>query len=142
VAAGLRRSLGVRSHTNLQPPGHRRAAARAARPPSCPERERDKLDPLVLELALACLEVAALGRALMTSQEAADESEARALDALAAASAPGASGAAMKEAMDAGASFAEAERAELAATTRWATHVVESRELALLALRVVTEPHA
>jgi hypothetical protein len=75
----------------------------------------------------------------MTSQEAADEAEAHALDALAAADSPGADGAAMKEAMDAAASFAEHDRAEFAMATRWAAHVVESRELALQALRVVTE---
>jgi hypothetical protein len=96
----------------------------------------------VLELALACLEGAGLGRALMATQEAADESEARALDALAAVRTPGAGGAAMKEAIDAAAQFAGAERAEFAMATRWATHVVESRELALRALRVVTDSHA
>jgi hypothetical protein len=74
----------------------------------------------------------------MTSQQVADESEARLLEALAAASTPGAGAAATKEALDAAASFARADRAELASATRWATHVVESRELATRALRAVS----
>jgi hypothetical protein len=128
----------MRSHTSLPPLGHNRAAARADRPPSCSGRGRDTLGALVLELAFACLDGTALGRALMTSQEVADESEARALEALAAASTPGAGSAAMKEALDAAASFSRAERAEFASATRWATHVVESRELAMRALRAVS----
>jgi hypothetical protein len=124
----------MRSHASLPPLGHRRAAARADRPPSCSGRGRDTLDALVLELALACLDGATLARALMTSQELADETETRALEALAA-STP-ATG--MKEALDAAAAFARAEDAELACATRWATHVVESRELALRALGVVS----
>jgi hypothetical protein len=96
----------------------------------------------VLELALACLDGVTLGRALMTSEQVADESEARALRALAAASTPGAGCAEMKEALDAAASFARAEHAEFASATRWATHVVESRELALRALRTVSRLRA
>jgi hypothetical protein len=93
----------------------------------------------VLELALACLEGATLGHALMSLQEVADESEARAMEALAAASDPGAGAAAMKEAVEAATSLARAEGAEFATATRWATYVVESRELARRALRVVTQ---
>jgi hypothetical protein len=91
----------------------------------------------VLELALACIDGATLARALMTSQAVADESEARAIEAFAANN-PVAGAAAMREALDAAASFARAEHAEFASATRWATHVVESRELALRALRLVS----
>src|SRR3977135_3091134 len=105
AAGGVSGSLDMRSHTSLPPLSHNRAAARADRPPSCSGRGRDTLGALVRELALACLDGTALGRALMTSQQVADESEARVLEALAAASTPGAGSAAMKEALDAVASF-------------------------------------
>jgi hypothetical protein len=125
--------LGMRSHATLPPVSHSRAGARA----ECPEGGPDGLPLLVLELALACLEGAALGHALMSLQEVADESEARAIEALAAAGDPGAGAAVMKEAIEAAISLARAERAEFATATRWATYVVESRELARRALGVV-----
>jgi hypothetical protein len=125
----------MRSHATLPPLSHSRAAART----ECPEGGPDGLPVLVLELALACLEGAALGHALMSLQEVADESEARAMEALAAASDLQAGAPAMNEAMEAAASFGRAERAEFAAATRWATYVVESRELAQRALSVVTQ---
>src|SRR4051794_1970439 len=98
----------MRSHAPLPPVSHTRAAARA----ECPEGEPDGLPLLVLEVALACLEGASLGHALMTLQEVADESEARATHALATASEPDAGVAAMNEAMRAAASLARAERVE------------------------------
>jgi hypothetical protein len=93
--------------------------------------------PLVLELALACLEGAALGRAVMILQEAADDSEAQAAAALVTASHSRADVMATSEAIQAAASLARVERAELAAATKWAAHVADSRELARRALAVV-----
>ena len=122
-------------HATIPPRSHMRAAARG----ECPEGGPDGLPLLVLELALACLETAALGHQLMSLQEVADESEARAAEALAAASCPDAEVGAMRVAMDAAASLADAERAEFATATRWAEHVVASRNLARRALTVVSE---
>ena len=118
----------------VPPLSHTRAAARG----DCPESGPEGLELLVLELALSCLESAGLGHALMSLQEVVDEREALAAEALAAAREPGAGADAVREAAAAAASFAKAERAEFAAATRWATHVVESRELARRALTVVT----
>jgi hypothetical protein len=131
----LKRSLVMRTHASLPPLSHARAAARG----ECAELGTEPLPLLVIELALACLETAALGHQLMSLQEAADESEARAAEALAAASSPDAEVGAMRLAMDAAALLADAERAELATATRWAEHVVASRKLARRALRVVSE---
>jgi hypothetical protein len=94
---------------------------------------------LVLELALSCLEGAALGRAVMVLQEAADDSEAFAADALAKASEPDAGWTATNVALEATAALARVERAELAASSRWAAHVVQSRELARRALDVAAD---
>jgi hypothetical protein len=132
---GVKRSLVMREHATLPPLSHTRAAARGR----CAEGGSDGLSLLVLELALACLETAALGHQLMSLQDVADESEARAAEALAAASSPDAKVGAMRVAMEAAASLADAERAEFATATRWAEHVVASRELAKRALRVVSE---
>jgi hypothetical protein len=114
------------------PLSHSRAQARG----ECRDRAGEELDLLLLELALACLEGAALGRAVMLLRSAADESEALAADALLAASREGAGVAASSAALKAAGALARAERAELAAATRWADHVTQSRALARMALEV------
>jgi hypothetical protein len=93
----------------------------------------------MLELALTCLEGAALGRSLMVLQEAADDSEARAAAALELAAGRFGDIAAMTSALDAVTAFADAERAELAAAARWAEHVSTSQELARRALMTTTD---
>ena len=90
----------------------------------------------MLELALTCLEGAALGKAVMILQEAADDSEALASDALFKATQPGAGVTASRAVLEATASLDRIERAELAAASRWAAHVRQSRELARRALEV------
>jgi len=90
----------------------------------------------VLELALACLEGAALGRAVMLLQSTADECEEKAAAALFEASRANAGATAPGAALEAAAALARIERAELAAATRWAVHVAQSRELARRALAV------
>ncbi len=92
----------------------------------------------MLELALACLEGTALARALMTTQEVADESETRAVEKLTAATDPGADAGALDDAIDAAISFGRADRAEFATAQRWARHVIESRALARRALTLLT----
>ncbi len=124
--------MGVRSHALNPPLSHARAPARG----ECQDAAGEELDLLVLELALACLEGAALGRALMLLQSAADECEERAADALFEASRAHAGVTASGAALEAGAALARIERAELAAATRWAAHVAQSRELARRALEV------
>jgi hypothetical protein len=64
----------------------------------------------------------------MVLQEAADDSEAAAADALARASEPGAEASASRVALEAAVSLARIDRAELAAAGRWAAHVARSRE--------------
>lgn len=128
----------MRAHTSIPPLGHSRAAVRGECPHPRSDGLLDERDLLVLELALACLEGTALARALMTMQEAADESEARAVEKLTAAADPTAAAGALHDAIDATVSFGRADRAEFATAQRWARHVVESRELARRALRLVT----
>jgi hypothetical protein len=125
----------MRSHATGAPLGHARAEARG----ECLRRSAQSLELLVLDLALTCLEGAALGRAVMVLQEAADDSEAAAADALAKASRLGAGAAASKAAIEAAASLARIERAEVAAAGRWAAHLAQSRELARRALAVATD---
>jgi len=72
----------------------------------------------------------------MVLQEALDESEAVAVDALDKAGRPGAELSESRAALEAMASLARIERAELAAAGRWASHVRQSRELARRALEV------
>ena len=122
----------MRSHAANAPLGHSRAQARG----ECRDRTGEELDLLLLELALACLEGAALGRAVMLLRSAADESEALAADALLAASRADAGVTASSAALKAAGALARAERAELAAATRWADHVIQSRALARTALEV------
>lgn len=131
--------MGMRSHTSPAPLGHGRAAARRGCRPARSEHEHDELALVTLELALTCLKGIALAHAMMALQEIADESEARAADALAAADDPNAGPDAMRRALDAAASFARANREEFATTTRWMTYVTEARELAHRALRAVSD---
>jgi hypothetical protein len=97
---------------------------------------------LVLELALTCLQGAALGRALMILQEETNQAEEAAAEALAAVPDPALAVdlAAADAAAEAAAALAEAQRAELTAATRWAAHVAESRELARRAFGIVDPP--
>ena len=122
----------MRSHVAIPPLSHTRAPARA----ECDDPGYEELELLVLELALVCFEGAALGRSVMMLQDAADESEVIASSALAVASDPRAGVEAWCLALEAAASLGRIERAELAASARWAAHAERSRGLALRALAV------
>ncbi len=114
----------------VPPVSHTRARARA----ECRDAPFEEPELLVLELALVCLEGAALGRSVMVLQEAADEFEVVTADALAMASDPRAGVTAWALALESAGSLARVERAELAASARWAEHATHARELALRAL--------
>jgi hypothetical protein len=124
----------MRFHTPPAPLSHTRAAARA----ECREQLHEELLSLILELALACLEGAALGRAVMALQDAADDSEARAADALDLAAHRAWDIRTMSSALEAVTSFARLEEAELVAASRWAAHVSSTHELAQRALKLTS----
>lgn len=121
----------------VRPFSHTRARARA----ECRDAAFGELELLVLELALVCLEGAALGRSVMMLQESADEYETLSADSLAMASDPRAGVEAWALAFEAARSLARVERAELAASARWAAHAMQSRELALRALGATRRGH-
>lgn len=120
----------MRSHVAVPPSSHTRARARG----QCDDAAFEELELLLLELALTCLEGASLGRSVMMLQEAADEAETIAIEALAIASEPAATVPAWALALEATASLGRLERAELAASARWAAYAERSRALALQAL--------
>jgi hypothetical protein len=126
-----------RGHPPEQRPERRRVERRCGGAQAGPDPT--VLAEVVIELANACLEGAALARALLVLQEAADQHEAEAARALAVLADQPYDGQASSAALHSLQELGRINREELTAAANWGVHVARTRVLAHDAL-VVARP--